>query len=282
VPSGLQHETGNGRVQVPVFVAIDVVKAKTGGGESIELCGDFGGHLPAYLRIQKNPDARGEHAIMKIAGPIDQIWHPRRRRHRAAIDQHDVETHPQTRQPQRPLHSIGGRRRAHHEASSGQNTASMGNFDGFVDFGREAEVVRRYDQILQFADPLPICAQRKGLRLKLVRVHNPGRRLYGITMAVPFDRVAKKTGNKDHERQRVAHWPPPEELPAPMKNTVDPKLKNKAARQRGGDENKGGGRKPGQQGAEHGEWQRMRYRRASITERIDGADCPGPAQFVTE
>jgi len=64
-----------------------------------------------------------------------------------------VQTDPQRRQPLRPRHRVGGRGRTDHQAGGGQDAVAMGDFDGFVDFRRQAEIVCRDDEIFQLAIP---------------------------------------------------------------------------------------------------------------------------------
>ena len=69
-----------------------------------------------------------------------------------------MQTDTQLRQPPRPCSCVAGGRTANHQAGGRENACDVSPFDAFVDFRRQAEIVGRDDQSLQWA---PSCRSRR-------------------------------------------------------------------------------------------------------------------------
>ena len=115
----------------------------------LELRGDFGRNLGSRLAAHGDNRPERRHIGAKRAVGVDQMAKPRCRQYRPAFHQHHMQADTQCRHAPRARNGIRCRRRRDHQAGSGENTAAVRRFDGFVDFARRAEIVRRDDQSLQ-------------------------------------------------------------------------------------------------------------------------------------
>ena len=115
--SDIQYETRDGRMKVPMFVAIDVVELQSGNKKSLELRRNFIRDLPARHRIDKYPHAGSPHIAAK------------------------------------PADGVGGGRSPDHEAGRRQDAVLVSGLNRRVDFGRKTKIVGRHDQRLQCATP---------------------------------------------------------------------------------------------------------------------------------
>src|SRR5262249_52979459 len=88
-----QHDAEYGRVQMHVIMGIDVVEGDAGGSKGIELRPDFPLELPPRRRREEPADSRTEQVIWKRPARIDQVGNLFRRKGRATIDEHDMQTH---------------------------------------------------------------------------------------------------------------------------------------------------------------------------------------------
>ena len=133
--SDIQYETRDGRMKVPMLVAIDVIEPQPGGKESFELRRNLIRDLPAHHRVDEYPDAGPSHIAAQPAGAVDKIGQARGRRHRISVGQNDVQTHLQRTQPPRPVDGVGGGGSSNHETGRRQDSASVSRLDRLVDFG---------------------------------------------------------------------------------------------------------------------------------------------------
>ena len=82
----------------------------------------------------------------EAAGVVDEVAEISGRKHRSALDEHEMETDAQIRQATRDGDRIGALALADHQARSGKNAVAMGNRNRFVHLARQAEIVRGDDQ----------------------------------------------------------------------------------------------------------------------------------------
>ena len=138
-------------MQMEMLVSIDVVERETGRQECFELRRDFGFDLTAHPGKREYGHARDQHVSPKAAIRTDEIRHGRGWRHWPALDQDEVQSDLERREPARPRNGIVRGVAAHHQARGGQNAFPVCRLDRFVDLKCEAEIVGRDDEALQCA-----------------------------------------------------------------------------------------------------------------------------------
>ena len=89
--------------------------------------------------------SRAQHAV-----GADEIGDLLRPQCRPAFEQHQMQADAQVRQLSRQIDRLLRRRARHHQARRRQHAVAMRAFDGFVDLGRETEVVGGNDQEIQW------------------------------------------------------------------------------------------------------------------------------------
>jgi hypothetical protein len=82
---------------------------------------------------------------------VDEIRDHRRRQHRLAVDQHDMQPDAQAGHEARALHRIRGGRRGDHQAGARKHTIPMGRLDRIVHRNVQAEIVGADDDSPQLA-----------------------------------------------------------------------------------------------------------------------------------
>ena len=134
-----------------MLVGVEVVAGQAGGAEGGQLRGDLGPQLGAGggRGGQGQPEPR--HVVAEAAIGPDQRRDARRRQHRAAVRQGQVQPDGQPRRRGGPGPGLRARRAADHQARGGQDAVAMGLFDGGIDLGAPPEVIGRDDQPLQAA-----------------------------------------------------------------------------------------------------------------------------------
>ncbi len=130
---------------------VDVVERQPGGAVSLELRGDFLRDLPPQRRAYGDLGAVAGEIVAQSAAAVDQAGDLRALRQRIAVDQDHMQPDAQARQPPRARDGIGRGRRADHQARGTQHAVSVRRLDSGVDLFAQAEIVRRYDQMVQCA-----------------------------------------------------------------------------------------------------------------------------------
>jgi hypothetical protein len=133
-----------------VLVRVDVVERQTGRAKGFELGADFAGELLPDGGPQR--DAKRSAAETAVEFAVGAHETPARLgRERAPVDENEMQADGESRQTPRPGRGIGRGGRPDHQARRRQNAAAMGLFDGLVDGGVAAEIIRADDQMLQLA-----------------------------------------------------------------------------------------------------------------------------------
>jgi len=138
-------------MQMEVPVRVHVVECKSGGAVGFELRGDLSGELPAPGSVESNLRAVTCQVVPEPSATVDEASNVGAFRHRLAVDENDVQAHAQVRQAPRALYRVGRGRRADHQAGGAQYAFPVCFFHGGVDGFTKAEIVRRYDQMVQCA-----------------------------------------------------------------------------------------------------------------------------------
>ena len=152
-----------------VLVGVDMIEFEPGRAKSLVLGAYLLRQLPPDIRQKEKAKAGAGHIGMEVSVDSDQSRNFLERRHRAPVDQHDVQADMQLRHQLRPDYSIRCRGRANHQARRRQNAVPMPLLDRFVNCGIEAEIVGANNQAfhkLSFSD----CCDGSGLR-PLCSVH---------------------------------------------------------------------------------------------------------------
>ena len=121
-------------------------------------------------RQAEKANAGARHVAVERAVSADQARDRRRRRHRASVDQHEMQPDMQAGKPARPHHRVRRRRRADHQARGRQNTVPVRLLDRRVDRRVEPEIVGADDQALHGG-----CSARVARKLRR-RTHRSGLR----------------------------------------------------------------------------------------------------------
>ncbi len=137
-----------------VLVHVDMLEHQSGAGIRLELSPDFGAQLAPQCRASGDIDRQPDKIASQPAGAVHQVGDLLRRQRRSAFDQHQVQADAQARESARATQRIVGGRSADHQACGRQDAAPVRLFDGDVDLIRQAEIIGRYDQVLQCATPL--------------------------------------------------------------------------------------------------------------------------------
>jgi len=135
-------------MQMEMLVHVDVVQRKTGSRECRKLGANLSLKLSAHGRQRKIADAPCEHAPVHVSGAIGNSGDQRRRKHRLAVGEHDVQPHSKVGERARPANRIGGGGRSHHQAGCGEDTLATRLFDGVIDRTVQSEIVGGDDQKL--------------------------------------------------------------------------------------------------------------------------------------
>src|SRR5262245_58887793 len=133
-----------------MLVRIDVIERKPAGAKGLELCFDLGSDLPAYRRPRENVPAEPRYVLAEAPGRIDKIGQLLWRQHRQPLDQHDMQTYVQSRQASCPHDCVPRGQTGDHEARRRQDATLMSGFNGFVDLGRQPEIVSRDNDTFQY------------------------------------------------------------------------------------------------------------------------------------
>ena len=91
------------------------------------------------------------HVLVEATRGVDETANLLRRQDRGAVDQHEVQPDPESRQPLGPRDGVGRSRRADHQAGGSQDAVTVRDLDRLVDRDVVAEVVGRDDKALQAA-----------------------------------------------------------------------------------------------------------------------------------
>jgi hypothetical protein len=151
-----------GRVQVKVFVSIDVIQSETSARKRIELCANFRLQLAAQRTAHEISDSARKQVPVHVTVGIHEARNLCRRQRCPAIRQDQVQADAEIRQPVCAPDGIGGCRCADHQARCRQDTAAARLLDGIIDSFVQAEVIGRHDQV-----PLHIYQL---LRLSTIRI----------------------------------------------------------------------------------------------------------------
>jgi hypothetical protein len=161
----LDHQPGDGRVNMDVLVAVDMVERQPGRAERFELGANFRRKLPARRGREVEAKPGAHHVRVKLAVRSDERGNLRCRQDRRPVRQHQMQSDAERRQPFRARNGVGGRRLADHQARDRQNTVAMGLLDGLVDGDVPAEIVGADDKAFH-ASSAP---RRSAIHTRLVR-----------------------------------------------------------------------------------------------------------------
>jgi hypothetical protein len=145
-PADAQQHPEKGRMQVKVFVDVDMIQGQTGAGKRGELRADLRLQLPPDSRHRKVPQTAAPHPPVHASGRIGEFRNQPRFEHRITIRQHHMQTHPKIGQGARAADSIRGGRRPDHQARGRQYAGSIRLFDRVIDGVMQAEVVGGDDE----------------------------------------------------------------------------------------------------------------------------------------
>jgi hypothetical protein len=124
-----------------MLVRIDMVEVQAGRSKGLELRGDLFLDLPADGVVDH--DLRAEAAKVAAQPPagVNEIWDLRAMENRVAVDENEMKSDPQVRQPLRPRHRIGGGRPADHQTCGAEHSLAVRGLHRFIDFVTEPEIV---------------------------------------------------------------------------------------------------------------------------------------------
>jgi len=141
-----------------VMMSVDMVERQACRSVGRELRLDLGGHLRARAWTQKNFEPGPREVVAQPPVAVDEIRNALRRQHRHAVDEHEMEPDAKRRQAACSRHRVFGRRSCHHEACRSQDAVGVRQLHTGVHFRRQAEIVGRDDETLQWA---PSCRSRR-------------------------------------------------------------------------------------------------------------------------
>ncbi len=127
-------------------LCVGVVEREFRRGEALELRANLRGELRANPRAEEEAHAGAHEVVRKRAVALEQIGDAFRRKHRAAVDEYDVQADREARQTVRAPDGIGGGRRTNHEARGAEGAIAVCPLDSLIDFGRRAKIVGSEDQ----------------------------------------------------------------------------------------------------------------------------------------
>ena len=84
-----------------MLVSVDVIERQTCRAEGLELGADLRQHLPAHMGQKKHRGAEPRHVRPEPPAPIDQIRDGRGRQNRLRVDQRQMQSDREPRQPAR-------------------------------------------------------------------------------------------------------------------------------------------------------------------------------------
>jgi hypothetical protein len=115
---------------------------------------DLGSELAARTAPQEDLDSRPRQIAAQAPATVHEIRNAFGRKRGRAVDEDEVQTHAQRRQAAGSRDGVARCGAAYHQACRRQDALRVRQLDGFVDFRRGAEIVRRDDQRFQCAASL--------------------------------------------------------------------------------------------------------------------------------
>jgi hypothetical protein len=134
-----------------VAVGIDMIEREPRGSVRLKLSRDLDFDLPSQRRAQRDLRPQRGEVVAQASAPVEEVRDFVTLAQRLAVDENDVQTDTQIGQRSRALDRAGRGGRANHQGRGAQDAAAVRCFDGGVDRFAEPEIVRRYDQLIQFA-----------------------------------------------------------------------------------------------------------------------------------
>jgi hypothetical protein len=134
-------------MQVKMFVRVDVVERKTCRCKGFELRRDLSCNLTADRSAQPYRRAERRHVGAKHPVSRDEVRDSVGRKCRPALDEHEMQAHPQPGESLCAHHRIARGGAADHQACRAQYTGAVPDLHGFVDLERHAEIIGGDDQM---------------------------------------------------------------------------------------------------------------------------------------
>jgi hypothetical protein len=142
----LDDQSCDARVEVHVFVGVDVVERQTGCAERFELRADLARKLAADVREDKKSDPGSGHVAVEFTLLADELRDLELGQNWMTVDQVQVEADTKFGHTTSAGHRIGCCRAPDHQTRGRQDPVAMSLFDGLVDRRVEPKIVSANDQ----------------------------------------------------------------------------------------------------------------------------------------
>ena len=136
----------DGRMQMQVQMAVDVVERQAGGAEFFKLRVDFRAELFAQVVFEKIAHADADRVIAEFTLRVDEAGNFFRRQGGIAAEQSQMQANAEPWIFPRQSDGFVAGGFIHHQAGGGQNAFAVRADDGFIDGMRQAEIVRVDDE----------------------------------------------------------------------------------------------------------------------------------------
>ena len=146
------HRRDN-RVQMKMPVDVDVIERQASREKGAKLRLDFRSHLRPRRCVQRELESEPGEIRAQTPASVHQMPDFRGRQNRRGIGQCEMKADPQARQPPGSPDRVFGMSPRDHQARRRQDASRASDFDGFIHFASEAEIVGGDDQTIQVGSP---------------------------------------------------------------------------------------------------------------------------------
>ena len=148
-------------MQMIMQMRADMVQREASGSKGFELCPDLAAELSQHRRRRNEGDTQSQEIAAQATPCVNHAGNFVSRQDWPVLDDRQMQADAQPRQALGASNCILRRRSAHHQARRTEDPVPVRLFHGFIDFGRDAEIIGRQDKLPQGATSRRSLRKRK-------------------------------------------------------------------------------------------------------------------------